>query len=99
MTEDFYSGRIVSDGEYIYAALQQEDGGVLVRTDDYGNITVLGRAEAGQRLMMASADMAGQYVIADIVSDKADGIMKTGKMVYDTETGEVQVYWLRVKAE
>ncbi|MBR4961264.1 MAG: hypothetical protein IKY52_10235 [Clostridia bacterium] len=55
--------------------------------------------EPVRQLMMASADMAGQYVIADIVSDKADGITKTGKMVYDTENGVVQVYWLRVKAE
>lgn len=95
--EDFYSGRIVSDGEYLYAVCQQEDGYALLRTDDYGIITVLGSTETGERLLMASVDMEGQYVIADMVSDKADGIQRTGKMVYDTETGAVRKYWLQEK--
>ena len=95
VAEDFGVGRIVSDGEYLYAVRQQEDGYALIRTDDYGNITVLGMADDDQRLLPASADIVGQYVIADVVSDKADGMIKSGKMVYDMESGEIQTYWLQ----
>lgn len=95
VAKDFGGGRMVSDGEYLYAVRRQAEGDALIRTDDYGNITVLGTAEEGQRLPAASVDIADRYVIADVVSDKADGRMKSGKMVYDTESGEMQMYWLQ----
>ena len=97
VAEDFYSSRIVSDGGYLYAVRQQETGDTLMRTDDYGNITVLGEAEEKQRLLPGTVEIVGTYVIADIVWDTESGGMKTGKMVYDTEAGEVQVYWLQEK--
>ncbi|MBR5446195.1 MAG: hypothetical protein IKV57_08730 [Clostridia bacterium] len=99
VAEDFYSSRIVSDGGYLYAVRQQETGDTLIRTDDYGNITVLGETAENQRLLPGTLEVVGGYVIADVVWDKEDGTMKTGKMVYDTESGRVQTHILQEKTE
>ena len=95
VAEDFGRSRIVAVGEELYAVRPAEDGYALVCVSRYGIVTVPGRTEAGQRLVSGSVDTAGQYVIADIVSDGEAESTKTGKMVYDTEAGEVKVYWLR----
>ena len=88
LAENFGSSMPVLFGEYLYAVRHDETRNVLMQVHSTtGDQKILYVPEDGWKLKMTTLDVVEKYLVVDVISDNA-----SGKVVYDTETGESTLY-------